>query len=89
MDDKLYNLDSLRKLLSDDNEEVHEMIQMFIEIAPSTLSDMEEAYNEENFEELGKLAHKLKRLMEKLETPLPKVIEQLKANEFQNAERSK
>ncbi|MFW6020263.1 MAG: Hpt domain-containing protein [Bacteroidales bacterium] len=60
MDEKLYNLDSLRKLLNDDTEEVEEMIQMFTEIAPSTLSEMQEAYEEENFEELGKLAHKLK-----------------------------
>lgn len=121
MDDKLYNLDSLYKLLNQDAEEVQEMVHMFIEIAPATLSEMEEAYDEENFEELGKLAHKfkgnlrllnihsledtilnlekyskenrkldeIKRLMDKLETTLPKVIEQLKANELQNAERSK
>ena len=60
MEDKLYDLESLRKLLNQDNEEIQEMINMFLDIAPSTLSDMKEAYSEQNFEELGKLAHKLK-----------------------------
>lgn len=67
MEKQLYNLQSLREIVDNDEEEVKEMVQMFLDLAPATHSEMKEAYEEKNFEELGKLAHKLKtsiRLME-------------------------
>lgn len=67
MEEKLYNLESLNEIVDNDQEEVKEMLQMFLDLAPATLTEMQEAYQEQNYEELGKLAHKLKsslRLME-------------------------
>ncbi len=67
MEEKLYNLGSLKEIVDHDREEIIEMLEMFLDLAPATLAEMQEAYQEQNYEELGKLAHKLKsslRLME-------------------------
>ncbi|MFO8053913.1 MAG: Hpt domain-containing protein [Bacteroidales bacterium] len=75
MENQLYNLTTLKEMIGNDPGEIREIIGMFVESAPSTLSEMQEAYAAKDYESLGNLAHRLKtnlRLMniESLETPI-------------------
>lgn len=67
MDEKLYNLTSLKESVDNDPEEVREMLQLFIDLGLDTLRNMEEVYQDQNYEELGKLAHRMKSSIRLLE----------------------
>jgi len=53
----LYNLDKLRKMGDDDF--VNEMLEIFIEEFPAHIAEFEKLLANEDFEKIGKLAHKI------------------------------
>ena len=60
MDEKLYSLDQLEALASGDTAFVNKMVDMFIHMAPESVDRMVTALAEEDYEDLGAAAHKVK-----------------------------
>ena len=56
----LYNLDSLIQMVDGDEEQLSELNQMFMIHAPQMLEDINEQWEQRNFEKLGAAAHKFK-----------------------------
>lgn len=67
MEEKLYNLDPLIDNVNNDQEELQEILYMFLELVPDTLSQMETAYRDQNYDELSRLANKMKTSLKLLE----------------------
>lgn len=57
---RLYNLDMLRELVGDDENEIKELVNMFIELTPETLSELNNHFENKNYDGVGSAAHKLK-----------------------------
>ncbi len=60
MEDKLYSLDQLESLASGDTAFVNKMVDMFIQMAPESVDRMVTALAENDLEDLGAAAHKVK-----------------------------
>lgn len=58
--DKLYDLKQLEELSSGNNEFIIEIISIFLSDAPKQLDEIKHSFDENNFDELTRLAHKLK-----------------------------
>jgi HPt (histidine-containing phosphotransfer) domain-containing protein len=56
----LYDLTKLEAIAKGNKLFVNKMVNLFKEQAPATLLEMEEAFTQDNFEKVGKLAHRLK-----------------------------
>ncbi|MCP9762963.1 hypothetical protein [Lacihabitans soyangensis] len=63
---KLYNLSSLNLISNGDESFVKKMLMLFLEIAPTTLAEMEKAFLDEDYINLGKIAHRFKPTIETL-----------------------
>ncbi len=62
----LYNLDKLIEVSSGDKAFVQNMIEIFIDSAPTTLSEIEKALSERNYLKISQVAHKIKPNLEYL-----------------------
>jgi PAS domain S-box-containing protein len=56
----LYDLTKLEAIARGNTSFVNKMVNLFKEQAPATMLEIEEAYAQQNFEKVGKLAHRLK-----------------------------
>ncbi|MBO6515894.1 MAG: Hpt domain-containing protein [Bacteroidia bacterium] len=60
MEEKLYSLDQLEALASGDKAFVDKMVDMFIQMAPESVDRMVTALADNDLEDLGAAAHKVK-----------------------------
>ena len=60
MEDNLYSLNQLEALASGDTAFVNKMVDMFIQMAPESVDRMLTALAEDDLEDLGAAAHKVK-----------------------------
>jgi HPt (histidine-containing phosphotransfer) domain-containing protein len=60
MEEQLYSLDQLEALASGDVAFVNKMVEMFIQMAPESVDRMLTALAEDDLEDLGAAAHKVK-----------------------------
>ncbi|WP_129021494.1 PAS domain-containing hybrid sensor histidine kinase/response regulator [Edaphocola flava] len=58
--DALYDLGKLRDMADGDEVFLERMVNLFIKIVPESLVQLQEAYAQQNFTQLGAVAHKLK-----------------------------
>lgn len=56
----LYDLGKLRSMADGDEVFLERMVNLFIKIVPESLEQLQETYAQQNFEQLGAVAHKLK-----------------------------
>ena len=59
-EDKLYSLDQLEAMSSGDEAFINKMVEMFIHMAPEAVDRMVTALAEDDLEDLGSAAHKIK-----------------------------
>lgn len=64
-DEKLYDLSMIRDMLGDEDE-VRNMIGIFVESTPVSLHDMNEGFKEDNADKLARNAHKMKASLDML-----------------------
>ncbi len=87
---KLYNLSTLNSISNRDESFVKKMLILFLEIAPKTLIEMEDAFLNEDYINLGKIAHRFKPTIEtlKIEPIIGPIKEiELKAIEYGNSNK--
>ena len=60
MKSKSHNLDFIKESFNNDEEEILEIIDMFMEMVPSSILQMKDSLAKQKQEELRKTAHKLK-----------------------------
>ena len=58
--DKVLDLSKLEKMMNNEDEMVKRMLIKFNDLTPSYLDDLDKAFNTQNWEELSKIAHKIK-----------------------------
>jgi HPt (histidine-containing phosphotransfer) domain-containing protein len=58
--DKLYNLDQLREIASGNEDFVHKMINMFLDVTPELLNRISAGLQIQDWEEVKSAAHKMK-----------------------------
>ena len=56
----IYNLDKINEMADGDEEFISSVISVFLEEVPLDLEGLEKALEEENFEQVYQLAHKIK-----------------------------
>ena len=56
----IYSLDKINEMAEGDQEFVQSVISVFLEEVPTDLQDLESALEEKNYEQVYKLAHKIK-----------------------------
>jgi HPt (histidine-containing phosphotransfer) domain-containing protein len=64
-EEKLYNLTMIREMLGDEDE-VKNMIRIFVESTPVSLNDLNEGFKEDNADKLARNAHKMKASLDML-----------------------
>ncbi|MCP9762991.1 PAS domain S-box protein [Lacihabitans soyangensis] len=62
----LYDLTSLENLLNGDKDYINQMIVIFIDLVKNSSTEMSKAYSEGNFEQVRKIAHKIKPSVEQM-----------------------
>lgn len=60
MENKLYNLKSLKKIAGDNQEFIEKMIDLFCSITPSHVTQLKKNWEEKNFKKVGEIAHGMK-----------------------------
>jgi CheY-like chemotaxis protein len=63
---KLYNLSMVYGIAGGDEGFVKRMIRLFLDTVPQSLRDMERETEQENWEQVGKLAHKMKSTIDSM-----------------------
>jgi HPt (histidine-containing phosphotransfer) domain-containing protein len=56
----IYNLDKIEEMAEGDQEFVHSVISVFLDEVPLDLKELEEAIGASNYDQVYKLAHKIK-----------------------------
>ncbi|MEA1786246.1 Hpt domain-containing protein [Arenibacter sp. GZD96] len=56
----IYSLDKLNEMAEGDEDFINSVVAVFLEEVPQDLSELEKALNERNYEQVYKLAHKIK-----------------------------
>jgi len=56
----IYNLDKINEMADGDEDFVNSVISVFLEEVPQDLEDLENALNQQNHDQVYKLAHKIK-----------------------------
>ncbi|NHF58070.1 Hpt domain-containing protein [Flavobacteriaceae bacterium TP-CH-4] len=56
----IYSLDKINEMAEGDQEFVQSVISVFLEEVPTDLQDLESALEDKNYEQVYKLAHKIK-----------------------------
>lgn len=64
-DEKIYDLTMIRDMLGEE-EEVRNMIGIFVESTPVSLNDMNEGFKDDNADQLARNAHKMKASLDML-----------------------
>ena len=64
--EKLYDLTMVETISGGDQEFIKKMVQLFIDTMPQNLSELEQALKEENWEMVGKHAHKMKSTIDSM-----------------------
>ncbi|MBL6963832.1 MAG: Hpt domain-containing protein [Bacteroidetes bacterium] len=57
---KLYNLDNLISMIGSEPESVKEFVHLFLDTSSQTMIQLNEAFEAQNYTQMGALAHKLK-----------------------------
>jgi HPt (histidine-containing phosphotransfer) domain-containing protein len=64
--ESLYDLTMVRTVSGGDEAFIKKMIQLFIETVPPSLADLKEAEGQQQWERVGKVAHKLKSTIDSM-----------------------
>jgi hypothetical protein len=64
--DKLYDLSMVIEISGGDKEFVRKMVQLFLDTMPACLSELYAQTQQQNWEQVGKLAHKLKSTIDSM-----------------------
>ncbi len=56
----IYNLDKINEMADGDQDFINSVISVFLEEVPQDLEDLEEALEQQNYEQVYQLAHKIK-----------------------------
>jgi len=56
----IYNLDKINEMAEGDEDFINSVISVFLEEVPQDLEDLEKALDQQNHEQVYKLAHKIK-----------------------------
>ncbi len=79
--DKLYDLSQLISLSGGNSDFVNKMVQMFLEMTPDIVGRINNGYAENNLDEVGAAAHKIKPTIDMMGiTLLRDSIRQLESN---------
>jgi HPt (histidine-containing phosphotransfer) domain-containing protein len=62
----LYDLSMVRAVSGGDEAFIKKMIQLFVETVPPSLNDLKEAEKQRQWEQVGKVAHKLKSTIDSM-----------------------
>ena len=62
----LYDLSMVRSVSGGDETFIRKMVQLFIETVPPSLADLQLAVSQQQWEQAGKLAHKLKSTIDSM-----------------------
>lgn len=73
----IYSLDKINEMAEGDEDFVNSVISVFLEEVPQDLTELETALDQENYEQIYKLAHKIKPNVDLLG------MEQARANALQ------
>ncbi|RYF93993.1 MAG: response regulator [Chitinophagaceae bacterium] len=65
-EEKLYNLSMVEAISGGDQDFVKRMLQLFLDTMPESLREMKVCVNDQRWEALGKLAHKLKSTIDSM-----------------------
>ena len=60
MENKLYDLTNLEKVCGGDNDFMNNMVNLFVSTTPEVIEGITTAINNNNFDTVSKLAHKIK-----------------------------
>ncbi|MBS1566191.1 MAG: response regulator [Bacteroidetes bacterium] len=64
--ERLYDLTMVRSVSGGDEGFIKKMISLFLETAPPSLEELQQAVNDQQWERVGKLAHKLKSTIDSM-----------------------
>ncbi|MBS1947287.1 MAG: Hpt domain-containing protein [Bacteroidetes bacterium] len=64
--EKLYDLSMVRSVSGGNQDFIKKMIGLFIETVPQNISELEKSSGSENWEQVGKIAHKLKSTIDSM-----------------------
>jgi len=59
-EDRSYSLDSLGKILGNNQDQMKKMVGKFLEVSPDALSRLHKYFEEKDIEMVGKVAHEMK-----------------------------
>jgi len=62
-DRKIYSRDKLLTMMDQNEDEVNELMKLFIQFAPTMIADLREAMEDEDWSKVAETAHKLKSSM--------------------------
>ncbi|HKP32798.1 MAG TPA: response regulator [Chitinophagaceae bacterium] len=80
-DQKLYDLELVKEISGGDETFVKSMVVLFLQTVPPSLDDLQSACNDQNWEQAGKVAHKLKSTIDSMKiAPLKDVIRKIESN---------
>ena len=63
---KLYDLSMVQSVSGGDEGFIKKMVALFIETVPQNVNDLKKALQEENWDQVGKTAHKLKSTVDSM-----------------------
>ncbi len=63
---RLYDLSMVQSVSGGDENFIRKMVALFIETVPQNMQDLKNALQEENWEQVGKTAHKLKSTIDSM-----------------------
>lgn len=58
--DKILDISKLEKMMNNEGEMIKKMLLKFNDLTPSYIDDLDEAFNNQNWDKLSKIAHKIK-----------------------------
>jgi HPt (histidine-containing phosphotransfer) domain-containing protein len=79
MSEKLYSLEFVEEMSGGNEEFTKQLIELFIESVPESIEKINKFYENEEYEKLGKEAHKLKSTIQTVQ--IPSFIEKIKEME--------
>jgi PAS domain S-box-containing protein len=78
--EKLYTVESLKKMMGNNQEKLNELIQIFLSTTPPLWTNLIEAYNKRDLDNVSKIAHKIKPTLDMFEvTSLTQVIRNIES----------
>jgi hypothetical protein len=79
MSEKLYSLEFVQEMSGGNEEFTKQLIELFIESVPESIEKINKFYENEEYEKLGKEAHKLKSTIQTVQ--IPSFIDKIKEME--------